>query len=84
MVRQTHNPSFTPLTCRQEIAQNFKEQGNDYFKGRRHREALGFYQQGIDAKPTDQSLLEALYCNRAACNLELSEINHYTVIAALR
>ncbi|KAI0313606.1 40S ribosomal protein S7 [Amylostereum chailletii] len=54
-----------------EIAQNFKEQGNDYFKGRRYREALGFYTQGVDAKPDDLSLKEALLCNRAACNLEL-------------
>ncbi|KAJ7283463.1 hypothetical protein C8J57DRAFT_1498519 [Mycena rebaudengoi] len=54
-----------------EIAQNFKEQGNDYFKGKRFREALGFYTQGVDAKPTDMSLQEALLCNRAACNLEL-------------
>ncbi|KAI0832494.1 hypothetical protein BC628DRAFT_1346926 [Trametes gibbosa] len=54
-----------------EIAQNFKEQGNDYFQGKRYREALGFYAQGIDACPTDKTLLEALLCNRAACNLEL-------------
>ncbi|KAI0921270.1 hypothetical protein AcW2_006295 [Taiwanofungus camphoratus] len=54
-----------------EIAQNFKEQGNDYFKGRRYREALGFYTQGVDAKPTDEVLMEALLCNRAACNLAL-------------
>ncbi|KAI6047048.1 hypothetical protein EDC04DRAFT_579844 [Pisolithus marmoratus] len=54
-----------------EIAQNFKEQGNDYFKGKRYREAIGFYTQGINAKPTDNALLEALLCNRAACNLEL-------------
>lgn len=54
-----------------EIAQNFKEQGNDYFKGKRFREALGFYTQGVDAKPTDVALREALLCNRAACNLEL-------------
>ncbi|KAJ8481730.1 hypothetical protein ONZ51_g5828 [Trametes cubensis] len=54
-----------------EIAQNFKEQGNDYFKGKRYREALGFYTQGVDAKPTDNTTLEALLCNRAACNLEL-------------
>ena len=58
-----------------EIAQNFKEQGNDYFKGKRFREAIGFYTQGLDAKPTDPSLQEALYCNRAACNLELSMWN---------
>ncbi|KAI6105448.1 hypothetical protein F5141DRAFT_1123779 [Pisolithus sp. B1] len=54
-----------------EIAQNFKEQGNEYFKGKRYREAMGFYTQGIDAKPTNNALLEALLCNRAACNLEL-------------
>ncbi|KAF5387787.1 hypothetical protein D9615_000043 [Tricholomella constricta] len=54
-----------------EIAQNFKEQGNEYFKGKRYREALGFYTQGVDAKPTDIPLQEALLCNRAACNLEL-------------
>ncbi|OAX39042.1 40S ribosomal protein S7 [Rhizopogon vinicolor AM-OR11-026] len=54
-----------------EIAQNFKEQGNDYFKGKRYREALDFYTQGIDAKPSDPSLHEVLLCNRAACNLEL-------------
>ena len=56
-----------------EIAQNFKEQGNEYFKGKRYREALGFYSQGLDAKAEDKTLLEALLCNRAACNLELSE-----------
>lgn len=56
-----------------EIAQNFKEQGNDAFKEKRYRDALKFYTQGIDAKPTDPRTLEALLCNRAACNLELSE-----------
>lgn len=56
-----------------EIAQNFKEQGNEYFKGKRYREAMGFYTQGVDAKPADNSLLEGLLCNRAACNLELRE-----------
>jgi hypothetical protein len=56
-----------------EIAQNFKEQGNEYFKGKRYREALGFYTQGIGAKPDDMQLIEALLLNRAACNLELRE-----------
>ncbi|KAJ7228984.1 hypothetical protein GGX14DRAFT_509919 [Mycena pura] len=54
-----------------EIALNFKEQGNEYFKGKRFREALGFYTQGVDAKPADLALQEVLLCNRAACNLEL-------------
>ena len=57
-----------------EIAQNFKEQGNEYFKEKRYREALGFYTQGVDAQPTDVVLQEALLCNRAACHLELGEI----------
>jgi tetratricopeptide (TPR) repeat protein len=54
-----------------EIAQTFKEQGNEYFKGKRYREALGFYTQGIDAKPDDAQLKDALLLNRATCNLEL-------------
>jgi len=54
-----------------EVATNFKEQGNEYFKGRKYREAVGFYTQGIEAKPDDSVLMEALLCNRAACNLEL-------------
>jgi len=54
-----------------EIAQNFKDQGNEYFRGKRYREAVGFYTQGLDAKPTDLPTIEALLCNRAACNLEL-------------
>lgn len=64
--------SYSSNNSAKEIAQNFKEQGNDYFKGKRYREALGFYTQGVDAKPTDVVLQEALLCNRAACNLELS------------
>ena len=73
-------PSIHTHNCMAEIAQNFKDQGNDYFKGKRYREALGFYSQGIDAKPTDISLHEALLCNRAACNLELRESNPYPVL----
>ena len=63
------------LTGSQDIARNFKEQGNDYFKEKRYREAVGFYTQGIDVKPADSTLQEVLYCNRAACNLELSMCN---------
>jgi len=57
----------------EEVAQTFKDHGNEYFKGKRYREALGFYTQGIDAKPNDSVLLEVLLCNRAACNLELGK-----------
>lgn len=56
---------------REEVARNYKVQGNEYFQGRRFREAMGFYTQGIDAKPTEKGLLETLLINRAACNLAL-------------
>ncbi|CAE6530470.1 unnamed protein product [Rhizoctonia solani] len=70
----------------EEVASNFKDQGNEYFKSRRFREAMGFYTQGIEAltiqsvdgKPKivevqekDRSLYNALLSNRAAANLEL-------------
>lgn len=72
------NAQFDCLIClaarnlrTSEVALNFKEQGNEYFVGKRPREALGFYTQGIEASPTDKKLLEVLYVNRAACNLAL-------------
>ncbi|KAG8737128.1 hypothetical protein FRC10_008550 [Ceratobasidium sp. 414] len=36
----------------EEVASNFKDQGNEYFKSRRFREAIGFYTQGVDALTT--------------------------------
>jgi hypothetical protein len=55
----------------EEIAQNFKKHGNKHFKEKRYSEALGFYTQGVDAKPNDARLREALLMNRAVCNLKL-------------
>ncbi|KAF8192425.1 40S ribosomal protein S7 [Pholiota molesta] len=52
-----------------EIAQNFKEQGNEYSRESdiaKHR----LLYPGVDANRRI-SYLEALLCNRAACNLEL-------------
>ena len=57
----------TPL----EIATNFKTQGNQAFRERRYRDALGFYTQGIQVKSGDQEIENALLLNRAAVNLEL-------------
>lgn len=54
-----------------EVAINFKKHGNDYFKAKRYREAIGFYTQAIDSDPTGDELRLSLYLNRAACNLEL-------------
>src|SRR5271169_1174526 len=60
----------TPL----EIAKNFKEQGNEAFRERRYRDALGFYSNGISAESGDVELERTLLLNRAAANLELSMV----------
>lgn len=54
-----------------EQANNFKSHGNDYFKAKRHRDALGFYDQAIAVEPDDAELLLSLHLNRAACQLAL-------------
>ncbi|PWN97747.1 hypothetical protein FA09DRAFT_45809 [Tilletiopsis washingtonensis] len=54
-----------------EVAQNFKAQGNEYFAGKRYREAAKFYSQALDANPENAMLREACLGNRAACNMEL-------------
>src|SRR5271163_562351 len=57
----------TPL----EIAQNFKEQGNEAYSEKRFRDALEFYSKGLAAKSGDPTLERLLLLNRAAVNLEL-------------
>lgn len=59
-----------PLTA--DVAENFKNQGNDYYRGKRYREALKFYHQALGASPQELSLKESLFLNIAACELELS------------
>ncbi|KAJ3217412.1 hypothetical protein HDU67_007995 [Dinochytrium kinnereticum] len=56
-----------------EIALNFKEQGNDCFKDgpKYYRNAIEYYSKGIAAAPDDQDLKSVLHSNRAAVNLEL-------------
>lgn len=55
-----------------EQASNFKNHGNDYFKAKRFREAVGFYDKAIGVEPDNGGgLLLSLYLNRAACHLEL-------------
>ncbi|KAI8927767.1 hypothetical protein BC831DRAFT_451011 [Entophlyctis helioformis] len=58
----------------EEIAENFKNQGNDAFKaGRRmYKDAITFYTKGLAAKGQDAKLNSVLYSNRAAVHLELS------------
>jgi hypothetical protein len=56
-----------------EIAQGFREQGNDLFKKRKFRDAIGFYSRALDEVGKELEVTErrTLYSNRAACNLEL-------------
>ncbi|GAA6061365.1 hypothetical protein JCM10212_005819 [Sporobolomyces blumeae] len=57
-----------------EIAEGFRQQGNDLFKARKFRDAMGFYSRAIDecGPSLDVDERRTLYSNRAACNLELA------------
>lgn len=54
-----------------EIAMNFKNQGNDCFKAKKYKDAVIFYTRGLDMDCKVDDINVALYVNRAACNLEL-------------
>ncbi|SCU85056.1 LADA_0D05446g1_1 [Lachancea dasiensis] len=54
-----------------EVAENFKNQGNDLYKVKRYREAREMYTKGVEIDCNDSKINESLYSNRAACELEL-------------
>ncbi|ODQ82006.1 hypothetical protein BABINDRAFT_58918 [Babjeviella inositovora NRRL Y-12698] len=54
-----------------EVATNFKNQGNDCYKGKQYKNAIEFYTKGLEMKCGVDALEASLYLNRAACNLEL-------------
>ncbi|POY74658.1 hypothetical protein BMF94_2420 [Rhodotorula taiwanensis] len=56
-----------------EIAEGFRQQGNDLFKRKKFRDAIGFYSRALDEVGKDLSIEErrGLWGNRAAANLEL-------------
>ncbi|KAG0676128.1 hypothetical protein C6P40_001438 [Pichia californica] len=54
-----------------EIAENFKKQGNDSYKAKNYKDAVEFYTKGLDVGCDVKYIEAALYLNRAACNLEL-------------
>lgn len=54
-----------------EIAENFKSQGNECYKAKKYSDAVGFYTKGLDVECGVKYIEAALYLNRAACNLEL-------------
>ena len=56
-----------------EVADGLKEQGNELFKQRKYRDAMGFYTRALDecGKDLPISYRRTLWSNRSACNLEL-------------
>lgn len=54
-----------------EIATNFKNQGNDLFKAKRYKDARVMYLKGLEIKCNVPSINESLYLNLAACELEI-------------
>ncbi|CAI8501363.1 unnamed protein product [Pichia kudriavzevii] len=54
-----------------EVAENFKKQGNSSYKGKAWKDAIEFYTKGLSVNCGVKSIDAALYLNRAACNLEL-------------
>ncbi|KAF8451773.1 hypothetical protein BGX38DRAFT_1181063 [Terfezia claveryi] len=56
-----------------EIASNFKQQGNDAYKLKSHRDAAAFYTKALSIPnlPPDDPIREVCLANRAAANLEL-------------
>ncbi len=56
-----------------EIAANFKNQGNDCYKAHRYKDAVNYYTKAIDVKCNLAEIDAACFSNRAACNLELSK-----------
>ncbi|CAG8610887.1 1966_t:CDS:2 [Funneliformis mosseae] len=65
----------------EEIAENFKNQGNECFKvGKsQYNDALEYYTKALDIKCKDDKIIEACLTNRAAVNLELE--NYRKVLA---
>ncbi|KAJ1949163.1 HSP70/90 co-chaperone [Linderina pennispora] len=55
----------------EEIAENFKSQGNDCFKAGQYKDALDFYTKGLAPEHYNIDLKVSLLTNRAATNLHL-------------
>ncbi|CAB16559.1 Hsp70/Hsp90 co-chaperone cns1 [Schizosaccharomyces pombe] len=52
-----------------EVAQNFREHGNECFASKRYKDAEEFYTKALAQKCGDKDIEIACYSNRAACNL---------------
>lgn len=73
LARETHRERRDEMNT--EIAEGFRTQGNDLFKKRKFRDAVGFYTRAIEEVGKELPIAErrTLYSNRAACNLELGK-----------
>lgn len=54
-----------------EVATNFKNQGNEAYKEKRYADAIQFYGKALEMKCGVVAIDVACYNNKAACNLEL-------------
>ncbi|KAK6336585.1 hypothetical protein TWF718_009387 [Orbilia javanica] len=54
-----------------EIAENFRQQGNESYRSRFWRDAIEFYTKALAVGCSVDEINSACYSNRAACNLEL-------------
>ncbi len=57
-----------------EVAENFRQQGNARYQQKVYRDAIEFYTRALAVKAGDDKFDEALYSNRAACNLILRKL----------
>lgn len=54
-----------------EVAQNFREQGNECFRAHKYKDAAEYYTKALDVECKVPAIDAACYGNRAQCNLEL-------------
>ena len=52
-----------------------KDEGNDFFKNKKYREAIDEYTEGIKQNSSDLTMNAVLYCNRATAHFYLGRIN---------
>ncbi|KAG0415303.1 hypothetical protein HPB47_007533 [Ixodes persulcatus] len=61
----------TDMNGPDELAENYKEDGNNNFKLKKYRWAVASYTEGLKQKCTNTELNAQLYCNRAAAHFRL-------------
>lgn len=55
----------------EEVANNFKMQGNEHFRAKHYKDARIFYTKALAVKELDREIMLQCLGNRAQCNLEL-------------